>query len=569
MRGALRATAVIIALAAAADPSVTSSRRGKPEVSLITGSRASDSSLAARVARALDDRFTVVRGPLAGADAGVFVGAALPSRELREAATTTFAVLPDRGAASMSIESVRAPASAPYESRIPVTATVRVTGARDRTLDVTLGAKGLAADRATRTVAGDDERFVIPLSYLPSTAGAAPLRVTASMNGAESSSADVAVDVRDARWQVLVFDPRPSWMSTFVQRALERDRRFVVTSRVETSRNVSSTSGSAPRTLSDLASLWRFDAIVIGAPHALSDADVAGLEAFLRKRGGGVALLLDTAAVDARLTGVSRWQTSTTGRVARIADADTNTLRAGELAWPAVLPPVAEPLAFDSAAQHPVVWRAPLGAGELLVSGALDAWRFRDPLVSGFDRFWQTRVAELASGALAPLNVTLDTQIASPGEVVDAAITIRDVALAGRGASHISATLGDQPVELFPGNAVGEVRATLHAPRTPGVYRFSTNANGHAASVPLIVSAAPVTRATPDDDRLLTAWAASHGGRAVPERALDSLPSLLDAVLHPVPRLVTWHPMRSMWWMALFALALGAEWWLRRRRGLA
>jgi hypothetical protein len=30
---------------------------------------------------------------------------------------------------------------------------------------------------------------------------------------------------------------------------------------------------------------------------------------------------------------------------------------------------------------------------------------------------------------------------------------------------------------------------------------------------------------------------------------------------------VRWFPMRSIWWLTLFAGALGAEWWLRRRTG--
>src|SRR6185436_1633434 len=97
----------------------------------------------------------------------------------------------------------------------------------------------------------------------------------------------------ERRWTVLFHDPRPSWMSTFVRRSIERDSRFVVASRVATSRNVSASAGRPPAGLTDRRSLSVFDVIVVGAPDALSAADVASLEDFMRRRGGSVVLLVD------------------------------------------------------------------------------------------------------------------------------------------------------------------------------------------------------------------------------------------------------------------------------------
>jgi hypothetical protein len=71
----------------------------------------------------------------------------------------------------------------------------------------------------------------------------------------------------------------------------------------------------------------------------------------------------------------------------------------------------------------------------------------------------------------------------------------------------------------------------------------------------------------PDDRDLIAAWAASRGGQVVPESRLGELPGVLDRALAPVSRPTTWRPMRSAWWIAPFALSLGAEWWLRRRAG--
>src|SRR5207237_6844110 len=102
------------------------------------------------------------------------------------------------------------------------------------------------------------------------------------------------------------------YLSTFVRRALEADRRFAVASRVVTSRNVSSAEGQAPSTLADPSLLELYDVIVVGAPAALTPGDVSGLEQFLRRRGGAVLLLYDAAptrGVHDRLTGVTTWTT--------------------------------------------------------------------------------------------------------------------------------------------------------------------------------------------------------------------------------------------------------------------
>jgi len=52
-----------------------------------------------------------------------------------------------------------------------------------------------------------------------------------------------------------------------------------------------------------------YDAVIVGAPELLTDRDVAGLDAFMRRRGGGVVLLFDTRADGRyeRLTQVKAW----------------------------------------------------------------------------------------------------------------------------------------------------------------------------------------------------------------------------------------------------------------------
>jgi hypothetical protein len=88
------------------------------------------------------------------------------------------------------------------------------------------------------------------------------------------------------------------------------------------------------------------------------------------------------------------------------------------------------------------------------------------------------------------------------------------------------------------------------------------------AEAPIVVDPTTST-VTLDDSAAIEAFVSSGGGSVVPESQLRELRSRLASALPTVSRVETWHPMRSVWWILPFALFLGAEWWWRRRRGLA
>ena len=290
----LRGLAILIAIAGAIDPAVTSERRTKPEIAIVAAHE-KDDELARQVADTLSRDFTIVRGPYTAAAAVVAVGETLsPASVAFPDSVPAFAVLPTPTASLATIEAVRVPARAPLNARVPVTAVVRARGARSRSVHVSLLSNDIVIDRASRPVGADDERIEMTLGLVPTARGALRARLIAEIDGTPGrSSSDLLVDVTDTRWAVLFFDRRPSWMSTFVRRAIESDARFVATSRVVTSRNVTVETGSAPGSLADLDALSLHEAIVVGAPHELTTRDVDGLEAFLRLRGGTVVLLCD------------------------------------------------------------------------------------------------------------------------------------------------------------------------------------------------------------------------------------------------------------------------------------
>lgn len=576
VRFALRGTAIAIALAAVVDPSITSSRRNRETVAVIATDSARDATLADHVAKTVAKRYTVVRQASPIADASVIVGDQLPA--IDELPMPSLVVLPDGVRPRITVERIDVPNSAPVNARVPVTAVVHVSAARNRTVDVSLRAGASTADHVSRTITTDTATLTVSLGFVPTATGATPLRVEASMSGAASSVADAGVDVRDKKWAVLFFDTRPSWTSTFVRRALERDPRFVITSRVVTSKNLSTDAGAPPGHLDDLSALALFDAVVIGAPEGLNANDVDGLEAFMRRRGGSVILLLDqrTAGAYDRLTDAAAWSTNVAQAPAPlpVSTGDSATLRATELAWPTVLPAGATVVAGGA---KPIVWTSPVGAGRLIVNGALDAWRFRDPSASGFDRFWTSLIASSADAAPGPLTVSIDRDVTGPGGTLSATATLRGIALqpmianASNGPiarATLSATVdGTTAVRLWPTGEPGRFAGAFPAPRAAGPHRFTVVADGATAEVPFAVVrysriAAPVA------SDLLPMWAATHGGSVVREASLDELPGTLDTAIRPSPRLDTWHPMRSPWWILPFSLFLAAEWFLRRRRGL-
>ena len=581
IRRGLRAAAIAIAVAAALDPVITSKRSDRPDIAVIAVDPQHDSALSTRVARSLGASFTVTTAPFANAGATVLVGDRLPATTT-EIGAPVFAVTPDRSGALVTIEDLHAPAWAPLESRVPVTLSQHTSGTMNGEVTVTLRQDGVVVDRATQKINGDDVRSTVPLAFTPTAVGVATLRATAtilrSSGRGDSSQVDAAVDIRDARWSVLFYDPRPSWLSTFVRRATEDDRRIAVAGRTMTSRGISTAAGKAPATLDDLSAIDAYDVIVIGAADALTDRDVAALDAFLRKRGGSVILLLDQHSDGPwqRLANAGKWLDNGSGRVVNVAAAPGAAfLKASELAWPAQLPPGAEPIAFslppagDTTGRRPVIWRSPIGAGELIVSGALDSWRYRDSTLSGFDRYWRELIADAAATAAPPVSIGLSNTMAAPGEPIDVKVTVRDATLHALPArTSITAAIGATPIQLWPSGPVGELAATIRAPTVAGIYRAVATAQGVRAEAPLVV-ATSASHAQPEGRELLATWVTAHGGTVFPASQLGQLATAIRSAVRPTPRREQWHPLRSAWWLLPFALALSAEWWMRRRRGLA
>ena len=601
LRRVFRSLAVVIAIAAVIDPAIRSARRTRPVLSLVAADASRDHALLTQVTRRLEEDYTLVAAPLPSAIGTVLVGARLPDGA-HALASPVVVVSPFTGRPSASIGRIQAPTSAKLESRITVSVTLVTSGFASspptpRAFDVELAREGVVVSRQRISVAHDTTRSV-SLTYVPSAPGPVVLQVrTFAAEQSDTARSDVLVDVRENRWSVLFFDRRPAWMSTFVRRALEHDPRFAVTSRVITSTNVSRETGRPPAGLDVIVGTSRFDAVVIGAPDALTARDVDGIASLLRTRGSSVLVLADHAATGPAdvLLDYGGWRTRAFRSPAllsalTIADrtGDPPLLKGLAFGVPRHLPRGAVPLAMlrDTATSASrtsgadsgvvmsaptIIWRVPVGLGQLVVSGAFDAWRFRDSSQSRFDATWRDLIGELANQRQMALELRLSRSLTLPRAVTTIEVTPRDTA----NATPIVATI--RPTDASTDSAVslsleagtsGVWQGTMRAPEKPGQYEVLAVQGLDSVRSPLVV-AARVARDADDNPMLLAAWAASRGGQVIARDSVASLSRVLEGVLRPVPRITEWHPMRSPWWVVPFALALAAEWWMRRRRGLA
>jgi hypothetical protein len=576
MRRFLRVAAIAIAVAGVVDPAIARRATAPLAVDILMPRESSPDHghavrVRQRVAAALDGR-AVLDGANAP-DALIAVGPAVPP----DVPGIPLFAVPLVTTPSLSIHRAHAPAGLHGQSA-PVDVSLRGIGLAGRTTSVVLSRSGTAVDRITHEWKVDDERFDARLGFVPAAPGLHRVRVTASTSGLEDpGAADLAVVIRDRRLRVLAYEPRPSWPLAFVRRSLEADPLFDVTATVRTTNRSATTSAGAPASLSALQA-DRFDAILVGAPEALTDADTRALDAFVSRRGGTLILLPD------------RPFTETVGRRFGLPAFDEVVLegpltvqppgpllRASELLLPR---PAGNGFETVRVVRHGDRDRAVMmsvlrGEGRVIVSGALDAWRYRADPDASFEMFWRGLVADAAAAAPPRLAVTIQPSIARPGDDLSVSVTLRPTELtAERGAievptveAELLATGGNvrndpRTVRLWPDVTPGVYTARLRAPRA-GEYALSVRAAGTSADAPLLV-ADDVVHPASAGSRAATWAAVTSGGAVVTD--VEDLARRITALEASESERRT-RPMRSPWWIVPFAGLLCAEWALRRRGG--
>jgi hypothetical protein len=390
----------------------------------------------------------------------------------------------------------------------------------------------------------DDATHTVDISWWPLAAGARTLRVEAAGVPGEAvafdNAVDVGVDIDGTAFPVLVFDARPSWSSTFVRRALEDDPRFLVEHRVRIAPAISA--GTAQGRL-DSAALNTASVLIVGAPDALTAADVDLIERFVRVRGGTAMLLPERAPQGpSRRLFDGRWVEELIAEPRAIGP-----LRASELLRPQDPKPGSRPIA-------PEILSTRVGEGRIIISGAMDAWRHRDTDSAAFDTFWRSLSAEAAHRGQR-LRVQFENPIARPS--ARQAFTIRYHAMNAEPTITAAAIMRcesgpAQAIRVWPTGISGAFRGELPVPdvRSCSVEATVNDAQTTAA---IAVAAAPA----PIAHVVLEKLARETRLRSVEAPARQT--ETVDATIHP---------LRSPWWILPFAGLLSIEWWLRRRAAL-
>jgi hypothetical protein len=585
----VRALAAAVAIVAAVDPAVRRERALPPGVWLRTPGgdllspgepkpeQTPGAQLWAQLERDLPQGVSI--NTAARPDAIVVIGETLLPAMIPDAAPVSFVVPAAQEAARVRVVAVSTPRPVPPGWTATVTADVEGDSVTPGSATaVVLESHGVEIDRVEHRWSASSERFTARLGFTPPSAGTFALRVrTRTPPGTGSAGAAVPVQAlaEARRFKILAFDPRPSWASAFARRALEGDAAFDVVSRVRASRGLEVRTGAVPITLS-AATVNPYDLAFIGAPEELTDAEVSVLEGFARNRGGGVVLIADRRPSGAytRLLGRSGSVEQLLQKPVKLTGADGNTIHGSEFTFLRTFPPGAQPLISLNGADGTKVplltW--PLGAGRIVFSGLLDAWRYRADDDGTFDAFWRSLVGREALRAPRRLEVSVErsAEASADGLRVRAAVRPTEHVPAGDGISipAVSARLVDERghqdgIRLWPTAEPGVFEGRLALP-APGRYDVAVETeSGSSVDVPYVVALGEA----PARSNRAVEIARATGGVVTTDTNLTPLVERLRALPAGKER-VPWHPMRSPWSAVAFAGLLAAEWAGRRRRGL-
>jgi hypothetical protein len=568
MTRALRVIAVLIAVGGLIDPAWAVRRLQPLPVVIRIGSSAAAASIRDRLVASLGTDFVVNTG--AAPAAIVLIGsAAVPS--LRDGMPISVVDLVPAG------PNVRLVRVVPPDTVLPgqdaaIAAEFEASGLAGQSSTIDLEQDGVRLARIDHRWSRDGERFTALLSYPPPATGIQRATVVAQPIAAERTADDNAADVpvvAAARTlRVAIYEPRPSWASGFVRRALESDAAFDVASLTRSSRGIDVRAGTPPNALT-AAALAPFDAVLVGAPEELRATEVEALDEYAHVRGGAVVFLPDRRPSGryATLLPAARFEELLLEKGLRLEDGHAAGVSASELALPQRLTGGGVALASitHQGTTRAVIASWPRGPGRIVFSGALDAWRFRARDEDAFARFWTSAVANVAAASSRRLSVSVSHAIAAPDEPVAVRAVLR------RGEQlRLEASLVDEEgrqrfVRLWPVAEPGAFEGIVTVPA--GRYVVRVNGDGGVrAETPLIV--ADGVRHPPDlDQDALALLAAATGGVASTASDLGLVERHLRGLRGSLEAPARLYPMRSVWWGLAFAAALCGEWTLARRRG--
>jgi hypothetical protein len=402
---------------------------------------------------------------------------------------------------------------------------------------------------------------VVSVPWVPLAEGVRRLRVTASGPQSERTLLDNVADagaiVGRGAAPIVIYEPEATWTGTFARRALEQDARFAIAGGTRIAPAISVARGDAPALTA--GALAGAQAVVVAAPDVLTSAEVTLLERFARDRGGSVVLLFDRRPAGP----VLRILPPVAGERQFAAPQSAGGLRVSEVV---TFAPGAGATTLAAIDGRPVVVAIATGRGRVVVSGALDAWRFRDG--DRFARFWTGVIGDAAAAAGPPLSIRVEPLLVKTGEAAALTIQYRSLdptpAMTVDAAARLRCGSMTRPVRVWPSATAGVLTADVHAERAGRCVVEVTYAGPEmlTASTPLLVS--DDVKPPLDSSAPLATTVAPFGGVVVApgdEARLAAAARRLHSTRAPQET----RPLRSPWWLFAFCGCLAGDWWLRRR----
>jgi len=511
-------------------------------------------------------------------------------------------------------------------------AKLRTQGAQGREVEVTLRREDnpeiLARTKAS--IDQDGQPQTVRLAYRPTEAGQFEYVVEVTPLEDEVDPTNNlqkrSVYVRKDRIRVLLAQAYPSYEFRYLANMLARDKTVELKTvlqdaDLEYAEIDASVLRMFPATQEEL---FEYDVLILGDfnPALLGTPGLANVQAFVERKGGGIALIagpkympvatagtplerllpfeLANAAVpdDASLDTPFKLRPTDIGLTMphlqlgdSLAESQKIWSQLPELYWllkiqrtkPAVRVLAEGAPEGAGGSPLPVIMLQYFGAGRILFHATDETWRWRYRVGDAlFARYWGQAIRMLSRSKLMDRERGVELTVEQPefrrGEAVSLRARFLDERLApatddgvevvvehaGQPNERMTLTRSSASRGLFEGTftAMGEGRyhARLAAPATAG----------KAPSVDFRVTAPPGERVrTAMDVAELKAAAAMSGGRFYPSSnalsLLSELPPGRQVPIEPLPP----RPLWNHWWMMVALVGvLGAEWILRKRKGM-
>lgn len=511
-------------------------------------------------------------------------------------------------------------------------------------LSVSIAARGAATPFMARVL--ENGRLVYSRRIAPERAG--PVRLTVPVAPPPDADAVYAVEVdthpdervvannrrsvlvrpAPARRAVLIVEGAPGFEHSFLKRSLSGDPSLDVDAVVRKGQDAdgvetfyvqaaparaTALGGGLPASMEDL---FRYDALVLANVDAglLSDADLARVETFVARRGGGLLVFgarsFDSAALrgtalepvlpvaltdrgDPALAGGAR---ADTNRVALTADGMLHPVMrlaaSGEAMrerW-AALPSLASTAALGRARPgaavlataggtsglgRPLIAVQRYGEGRSMIFGGEAVWRWRMLMPAGdgtYDTFWRQSVRWLAGASPRPLDIQAPRD-ALAGEPARITVRVRDASFEPAPGASVTLTVdgpGGTRETIVPAADEPGLQTASFTPAQDGIYRVTGRASWpdgrvDTAATSLLIGGADVELSEPwRHDATLARLADDTGGAIVRESDLSTLPARIHAAVGDLETREA-HLWHSPWIFLALLLLLSTEWTLRRR----